>query len=257
LPEVLRLLLFLLLLLAPDISRSAGAPMRPPCGDPPVPAYAPVGQPPVTEVWSESELRRSGWDAPGCLNWGASRSRLVAALAGQFQFAGSIDELVARIGRISGLKTVRYWSVSHKAWQELVSDAGVLEEPQGRARPDVSSSELVPGRSFFYFEVSHSGRTVYRLTVRERAAQRFVVATENVTAIRIGILTAFEPGAMQSVVFLEKLGPGLWGYYQTIRATAGASALALGSDASYINRLAALYRYVAGIPTDQKPPLAR
>jgi hypothetical protein len=49
----------------------------------------------------------------------------------------------------------------------------------------------------------------------------------------------------------------LWGYYQTIRATAGASALALGSDASYVNRLAALYRYVAGIPTDQEPPLAR
>jgi hypothetical protein len=31
----------------------------------------------------------------------------------------------------------------------------------------------------------------------------------------------------------------------------------LGSDASYVNRLTALYRYVAGIPTDQEPPLAR
>jgi hypothetical protein len=31
----------------------------------------------------------------------------------------------------------------------------------------------------------------------------------------------------------------------------------LGSNASYVNRLAALYRYTAGIPTDQEPPAAR
>jgi hypothetical protein len=62
---------------------------------------------------------------------------------------------------------------------------------------------------------------------------------------------------MQSVIFLDRRGSGLWGYYQTIRAAEGASVIALGSDASYVNRLAALYRYVAGIPTDQEPPAAR
>jgi hypothetical protein len=31
----------------------------------------------------------------------------------------------------------------------------------------------------------------------------------------------------------------------------------LASDASYVNRLAALYRHEAGIPTDQEPPAAR
>ena len=82
-------------------------------------------------------------------------------------------------------------------------------------------------------------------------------STENVTPIRIGILSAFDPGAMQSVIFLDKRGPGTWGYYQTIRAAEGASAIALGSNASYVNRLAALYRYTAGIPTDQEPPAAR
>jgi hypothetical protein len=202
-------------------------------------------------------LRRSGWYAPECLKWGASRTRLVAALAGQFPFAGPLNDLDARLGRISALKTVRYWSVTHKAWQGLVSDAGVLEGPQGNARPDIGPAELAPGRSVFYFEVDHAGRTVYRLTVREHTADRIVVATENVTPIRIGILNAFDPGALQTVIFVEKRGPALWGYYQAIRATAGASVLALGSDASYVNRLAALYRHVAGIPTDQEPPMAR
>ena len=62
---------------------------------------------------------------------------------------------------------------------------------------------------------------------------------------------------MQSVIFLDKRGAGVWGYYQTIRATEGASAIAMGSNASYVNRLAALYRYMAGIPTDQEPPAPR
>jgi hypothetical protein len=244
------------MLLAPDLSDGASAKLIPPCESPPVPAYAPAGQPPATDVWSASELTRLAWQAAPCLHWGASRTKLAAALAGEFPFAGSVDDLAARLAHISALKSVRYWSVSHQSWQPLVTDAGALDGPEGKGRPDPVASELTPGRSFTYFEVSH-GRTVYRMTVLERTAERLVVSTENVTPIRIGILSAFDPGAMQSVIFLDKRGPGTWGYYQTIRATEGASALALGSNASYVNRLAALYRYTAGIPTDQEPPAAR
>src|SRR5206468_12441287 len=68
---------------------------------------------------------------------------------------------------------------------------------------------------------------------------RVVLASENVTPIRVALLTAFEPGALQSVTFLDKRGPGVWGYYQMIRAGEGSSVVALGSDASYVNRLAA------------------
>lgn len=254
---MLRFLFLIVILLAPDLADGASAKLTPPCDGPPIPAYAPVGQPPATGVWSESELRRSAWQAADCLNWTTGRTRLAAALAGQFQFAGSLDELAARLGRISALKSVRYWSVTHKAWQDLVSDAGVLDGPQGKARPDLGAGELAPGSAFYYFEVSHGGRTVYRMTVQERTPARLVVSTENVTPIHVAFLTAFDPGGMQSVIFLDKRGPGLWSYYQTLRATEGASAIALSSDGSYINRLAALYRHTAGIPTDQEPPASR
>ena len=256
LPKVLRLLFFIVLLLAPDLSDGASAKLTPPCEGPPVPAYTPAGQPPATDVWSRGELTRSGWQAATCLNWGTSSTKLAAALAGEFRFAGPLDDLADRLVRFSALKSVRYWSVSRQAWQPLVSDSGTLDGPDGKGRADPAAAELTPGRSFYYFEVSH-GRAVYRMTVRERTAERLVVSTENVTPIHVGILTAFEPGALQSVIFLDKRGPGLWGYYQTIRATEGASAIALGSDASYVNRLAALYRHMAGIPTDQEPPAAR
>ena len=242
---------------APRISHSDPLLFTPPCGAEPVPAFPPAGQSPNTHVWSESDLRQSGWHAADCLGWGTGRTQLVAGLAGQFRFTGSLDELAVRLGRVSALTSVRYWSVSHGAWQELMSDAGVLDGPAGNLRPDLSPSELVPGRSFHYFENNSGRRTVHRLTVRERTDDRLVLSTENVTAIRIGILTVFEPGSMQSIVFVVRRGPGLWGYFHAIRATENASRIALRSPSSYVNRLAALYRHVAGIPTDQEPPAAR
>jgi hypothetical protein len=190
------------------------------------------------------------------LNWGTRPTKLAAALAAEFRFAGSLDDLATRLAGVSALKSVRYWSASHQAWQPLVSDSGTLDGAAGKPRPDPAAAELTPGSSFYYFEVSY-GRTVYRMTVRERTAERLVVSTENVTPIRVGILIAFEPGALQSVIFLDRRSPGLWGYYQTIRAADGASIIALGSDGSYVNRLAALFRHVAGIPTDQEPLAAR
>ena len=121
---------------------------------------------------------------------------------------------------------------------------------------DLTAIDLGAGRTFDYVENGGAGRTTYRLKVLERTPERVVLASENVTPIRVALLTAFEPGALQSVTFLDKRGPDVWGYYQMIRAGEGASVVALGSDASYVNRLAALYRYTAGIPTDREPPAA-
>ena len=41
------------------------------------------------------------------------------------------------------------------------------------------------------------------------------------------------------------------------RVGEGASSFAVGREASYVNRTAALYRLVAGIPSDAEPPPAR
>lgn len=257
LPQVarLRLLLGLLLVLVPVLARADAAPPQPPCGTPPQPAYAASDQPPATAVWTEGGLRKIGWRPPACLNWEADRTRLVIAVAGDFRISGSLDDLLGRLGAFSGYKSIRYWSATQQHWHELVSDAGRIEGPDGRnIRPDLTAAAFVTGRTFHYFEVNRTGRTVYRLTVLERTPDRVVLATENVTPIRIAMLTVFEPGALQSVTFLDRRGPGLWSHYQVIRAGAGASAIALGRESSYVNRLAALYRYVAGIPTDREPP---
>jgi hypothetical protein len=214
--------------------------------------------PPAVGIWNEARLRQIGWRAPDCLKWGATRTRLAVALAGEFAFSGSLDQLLTRAGRVSTHKSIRYWSVTDKAWRNLVDDAGIVDGPEGKTRlPDLTTADLVSGRSFYYFEVGRSGRTIHRVTVLASTADRFVLASENVTPIRGILMTAFEPGALQSVTFVERCGPATWGYYQVIRGTDGASTLALGAESSYVNRLAALYRDMAGIPTDSEPPAAR
>lgn len=237
----------LLLLVAPHAARAEGPPLQPPCGGPSQPAAAASDRPPATAVWSERALRKAGWTPPACLNWTLENTRLAVALAGDFRFAGTIDDLLARFGAFSAYKSIRYWSVNHQGWQNLVSEAG----------PDLRAPDLVAGSSSDYFENGRAGRTIYRLKILERTPERAVLASENVTPIRMALVTAFEPGALQSVTFLDRRGPGLWSYYQIVRAGQGANSLVLGNEASYVNRAAALYRYVAGIPTDQEPPIAR
>jgi hypothetical protein len=246
------------LVLAPFVAQAEGLPLQPPCGVLPEPAYGTPGVPPAVGIWNEARLRQIGWRAPDCLKWGAGRTRLAVALGGEFAFSGSLDQLLEHAGKISAHKSIRYWSTTDKAWRNLVSDAGVVDGPQGRTvQPDPTVADLVAGRSIYYFEVSRSGRAIHRLTVLERTADRFVLASENVTPIRGILTTAFEPGALQSVTFVDRRGPATWGYYQVIRATEGANSMALGAESSYVNRLNALYRDMAGIPTDSEPPASR
>jgi hypothetical protein len=49
--------------------------------------------------------------------------------------------------------------------------------------------------------------------------------------------------------------PGVWGLYSLLRTGRGASSLTSGDQASYVSRVVAFYRHLAGIPTDQSPPV--
>jgi hypothetical protein len=193
------------------------------------------------------------------LGWApSSHTKLILALAGSFRFDGSADQLVARIGAISTLRGVRYWSVTDKMWRPLVIDAWALSRADPRSRrPDFLAAEMTAGSELYYWQNdSRSGKIVQRMTVRERSPARVVVAIENLTPVRFFILTLFEPGALQSVEFVELVSPGVWGVYLLPRTSEGASALVGGHEASYVNRAVAIYRHLAGIPTDEEPPVA-
>ena len=50
-----------------------------------------------------------------------------------------------------------------------------------------------------------SGQVVYRMRVLERRPERLVVSVDNVTPVRLFLLTLFAPGDLQSTFFLERL----------------------------------------------------
>jgi len=252
--RVLRKLLALAILAAPAAAQAEMP--HPPCGAIPVPLHGTADGRPSVIVRAGTDLRHTGWQPPSCLAWSGD-SRLVVALAGQLQSALSMDQLLMRLGAVSAYPSIKYWSAGRRQWRPLALEAAVTEGPAGReTRPDLAPEQFVAGRDHYYFERgSDTGRTVHRLRLRERSADRAVISIENQSPIRIAGFTAFEPGALQSVIFLERRGLGLWSFYEITRAGEASSALAARREGSFVNRLAAFYRYMAGVPTDLDPPM--
>lgn len=220
---------------------------QPPCaGVAASPAFAPPDRPPATLIWSESELQRLNWSPPDCLGWGAARTRLVVALAGEFTFIGSLDQLLDRFGDFATYKSIQYWSVTRQQWQPLVISAGLVgHEPP---KTNLTASDLRPRASYEYFEQDRLGTVHYLMTVLERSEGHVVLVSRNTTAIHTFLGTLFEPGALEATMILERHGPDRWGCWQATRAGAGAGMLAISGPDSYVNRLAALFGYIAQRP---------
>jgi hypothetical protein len=242
----MKLPLVLVVLLVLSSAAHAAGP-QPPCRQQqPSPAYAAEGLAPESGVWLAADLRRDGWSPPACLGWSGD-SRLVAALAGTFRSTLTLDQLVARMTDVSVYPSVNYWSVSHQAWRPIALEAQPVARPAGAVAGDI-----------YYVERGDlSGTSTYRLGVVERTSDRAVIVSQNVSPIRIAIVTAFEPGALQLAIFVERAGPDLWHLYALSRVGTDSSSLVASSPSSYLNRLDAFRRYLAGTPTSQEPPLKK
>ena len=223
------------------------------------PSYPPPGFAPAVRIWQGKELAPENWQPFSCTGWAAEPpSKLVITLTGSFRFDGPMSALLARVGSISALRSILYWSTADRKWGPLSSDASALSGPNSKSRrPDFSASELVKGAELYYWENdTRTGPAVYRLRVSESAPERFVISSENLTPIRRYWFTLFKPGALQSVLVIEHIAPGIFGVSIFNRSGEGASALTAGHESSYVNRAVAVYRQLAGIKTDQEPPMA-
>jgi hypothetical protein len=251
----LSLHILLLLSLVPSFAWAAGP--QPPCAGAAVPAYGPVDGAPAVGIWSGADLKRDGWQPPACLGWQGD-SRLVAALAARFRSPLSLDALAERLAAVSHHPEVRFWSVTRREWRPLVTQSWALDRPDGTARrADPQAAELVPGRDLYYAEDAEvGGHAIWRLRVVARTQDRLIVATENVTPIKVALVTLFEPAALQAATILQRDGADTWSLYEITRAGAGSSSFVTGYGSSYLNRLDALRRHLAGLPTDRDPPVA-
>jgi len=231
---------------------------RLPCDGPPAPSYAEPGAPPTVQAWRGKAAQE--WQPPACSGWTAKGADMLVAVAGSFRHDGEIDDLLARIGGISTKSQVRYWSTTDKGWKPLVTEAFALSGPDpALRRADFTAAQFVKGQNLHYAQSDNrsSGKTVYRDRVLAVGRDNLVLNCENVTPVKMTLLTLFEPGELQATYFLSRRAPGVWNFYSLTRTRMASAVLPVGSDASYINRAVAFYRLVAAIPTDQEPPAAR
>lgn len=167
--------------------------------------------------------------------------------------------MLRRIGAISDLAGVRYWSTTHKQWQTLIVDAHALKGSQpGQHRANFTPDEMKKGEVVYFEQTDNlAGKAVYRMHIAEASADRIVVSVENASTIRYLLITLFNPGELQSIYYLDRESEGIWRYYSIVRTGKTANGLIPQNDSSSINRAIAFYRYFVGIPTGQEPPAAR
>jgi hypothetical protein len=227
----------------------------PPCGGIAVPPYPEVDKPPTVRAWDSADLALD-WTPPACTGWTTPGLTTLVVTVGLFRHSSGVEGLLRRIGAVSKLAGVRYWSITHKRWQTLIVDAYALSGPAGGPRrKDFSPDEITEDRLLYYQQQDNlSGKAIYRIHIQSISPDRLVFDTENVSTMRYLLLPIFRPGDMQSIYFFERVSQDVWRYYSIARMGAKASKLAGGHAASSINRAVAFYRYLAALPTDQEPP---
>lgn len=255
-------LLFLLLLPAsPSVGghESAALP-RLPCEDASYPVLPALDGPPNIAFWNGADFGGT-WIAPACSGWRAGSTNVVVALAGHFSNRGDSGVMLTRIGRISVLPEVRYWSVTDKKWEALFTRAIALRGPDANAsRGDFAVSEFRSGSELFFLSADNRMQNdiVTRIRVKDAEADHVVLEMSNVSPLRFLTFTVVPTGDFQTLYFLDRLPDGSWQFYSVTRIINGSFLLSrLITGPSYVNRAVAMYRDIVGIPTDRNPPAMR
>ena len=238
----------------PSVS-SAQAGAQPPCGVAAQPSYAPPGAAPALLTWSSPEK----WIPPACTGWRSENAEVGTALAGSFRFDGTTRDLVRRFGAVSTLRGIRYWSVSDRGWKTLVESAAAVEDPDRRTqRQDFSVAEMTSGNVLYFVQRDNrsSGDVLYAMRVREAVPGHLRVDVENASTVKLLLFSLYKPGELQSSFFIDRLSPGIWGFYILSRSLNTPSLMPGDPGQSSANRAIAFYRHFIGEQTDHEPPIA-
>jgi hypothetical protein len=252
----LGVLLVLLMLVWPAFARSDNDPSAP-CGTGTPATYPAAANPPNARTWRASEISPD-WIPATCIEWASQRFTVLTALAGYFAFDGGADDLLARFGAQSTWRGIKYWSATNHRWTIFVTDAAAVDSiDHKQRRKDFSLLDLKAGEDLYFTQTDNrsSGAVIYRMRVTGIETDRFTVTIENVSAISSFVFVLFDVGDLKSTYIFERRSPTEWGYYSLSGAREGAMVIG-NRQSSYLNRAMAIYRHLAGIPTDQEPPLA-
>jgi Family of unknown function (DUF6675) len=246
--KALRKLFAISLLLAAPVGALAAAGPMPPCAGDPVPAYPATGAPPAVEVWRGDAL--AGDPMPRCGEIQLAGAAVLVALAGRFE-APTLDAILSRLGAISALARIKYWSISDGDYERLFEHAAAVTGPDGkRRRADFTATEIKRGGSLYFVETDNrtGSDVVYRLRFRETAPERFLISVDNVSAVTWLGIPLLGPGDLKFVYFLRH-AQRHWDFYALSRVSTDLPLMSLFiRSQSYVNRARAIYRFLAAVP---------
>ena len=215
----------------------------------------PFANPPNFRIWHRGDL--ANWQPPACFGWPPGEFSILTVLSGEFAFDGTGDDLLARFGAVSSWTGIKYWSRSDERWQTFITDQAAVTDGSGKTRrPDFTLDELKAGADLFFTRSDDrsSRPVIYRMHVDEATPDRLVVRIGNVSPVMSFIVTAFDAGDIRAVYILEKIAPGRWGHYAMTELLEGLMVIG-NHDEDYLVRNVSIFRHLAGIPTDQEPPV--
>ena len=253
--QLMTALLGALFLVWPTTAQSTDGPIAP-CGSVGPALYPAFADPPNTGIWQDEEIN-ADWEPGACIEWGSRRFTILTAFAARFRFAGNVDEFLQRFATQSAWRGIKYWSVTDGRWDTLITDAGALSGADSRFRRlDFTLPELKSGKSLYFLHQDNRSPSavIYRMRIVSADADRLIVTMENVSSVSLFHFTLFNPGDLEASYIFVRLTPTTWGYYNLSGAREGI-AMVGEHGASYLNRAAAIYRHLIGVPTDQEPPL--
>ncbi len=182
---------------------------------------------------------------------------MTVAIAARFKHTGTLEDIASRLGAISMMQNLTYWSVTDNGWRQLVSDAVALGANNNKStRSDFTGAEVLSGETLYFAQndTRSWGLNIYSLKTISASPDQLVFSSENISPVKLGPITLFAPHTAQTVVFVTRADDMTWSYY----SLAVLKDISLGAnDKSLINRQAALYRFLAKLPSDLEPPLAR
>ena len=198
------------------------------------------------------------WLPPPCTGWTTPGFTTLVVTAARFRHDSGVDGLLRRVGAISESAGIRYWSTTRKRWKTLIVSAHALTGPDGgMPRKDFLPDEIREGKTlYFQQEDNLFGNVIYRLKGRIASPNGLVFETENISTVKGMFGNLFKPGEIQGLYFLELESGDVWRYYGLLRTSRNANRMTMGHEASYLNRAAAVYRHLVGIPTERDPPVS-
>lgn len=215
------------------------------------PAYPEIGQAPVIQAWVRDQP--GSVPAPACDALGSVHFDVLVRVSGAFRGPGDTTAMLARLGAVSRLRDMSYWSFSRRQRETLVTEAYAVDSLEARrARPDFSAAELRAGKVLHFVQRDNrlSALVPFGLSLIAETDTRLQLRIDNVGPVKLGFVTLLGAREMQSSITVTRLGAGLWGY----RSVTGLRQVRFGSldknRLSLASRATAMFDQLAGRVTE-------